>query len=169
MERWGVHEFVPAPWGASICRSAINTAGAAPALLGSGFLGTARLVTMVKPRSVRDLVSYGESKHVDKSLSFPHPCGFWRNSSSYFSLWRHQVRLTTQLHLVECWDQLGNALSIICLIISFPYSCFWGITIIQRVLAYKCWPWIFYRDGGKGNDFSDSLVTCLGNRSACLQ
>ena len=46
---WGVPEFAPAPWLVSTCRSPVGTAGAATAVLGSGFLGTVRLAGVVQP------------------------------------------------------------------------------------------------------------------------
>lgn len=86
---WGVPEFAPAPWLVSTCRSPVGTAGAATAVLGSGFLGTVRLAGVVQPGgtgvlvgSVRDSVCHGANEPAEKCSHFHVPVDCRGNSGS---------------------------------------------------------------------------------------
>ena len=50
-------------------------AGAANAILGSGFLSFARLAGVVQPESVKDFMFHGANKSLGIFLSLSHPCG----------------------------------------------------------------------------------------------
>ena len=50
-------------------------AGAASAILGSGFLSFARLAGVVQPESAKDFMFHGANKSLGIFLSLSHPCG----------------------------------------------------------------------------------------------
>lgn len=162
-EGGGMPEFVPACWFASICRCPISTKGVSTDVLGLsrdyqiGWCGATG--------SVRDLVFHG----TNKLLINPVPSmSLWTvrtNSSLYFLcedfLWDwgvHCIWWKAESNLVTLPIAFSPSFPAL---FSFPYFCFSGITIPQRVLACRFQPFNFGHEhfyGKKGIGSDDSLV-----------